>query len=233
MAVLPPTIHAAQATVDAHSAPDRRLADTSTAAQTVNATAPAIIIWAAAACSSGPFSSEPTTIPATATEDAPRTASVPATRTTPRRRARAPRRTVPSSRGIRTYLGRRRIQATIPEPADQKKNRLRRGSIGVRPPRFDSEIYKSLFVNGVSCCFWIFLLGLRLGSFGAPARLGWLIGPLTDELPRHDHGGGPQHHRLVMLGQPLVVADQAPVPVEPTETTFHDPVGARNCAHSP
>ncbi len=33
-----------------------------------------------------------------------------------------------SSRAIRTYLRKRRIKATIPEPADQKKNRLRRGS---------------------------------------------------------------------------------------------------------
>jgi hypothetical protein len=74
-----------------------------------------------------------------------------------------------------------------------------------------------MFVNGVSCCFWIFLLGLRLGSFVAPARLGWLIGQLADELPRHDHGGGPQQHGLVMLGEPLVVADQTPVPVQPTE----------------
>ena len=47
-----------------------------------------------------------------------------------------------SSRGIRAYLRKRRIQATIPEPADQKKNRLRRGRTGGRPPRFDSEIYK-------------------------------------------------------------------------------------------
>ena len=47
-----------------------------------------------------------------------------------------------SSRGIRGYLRRRRIKATIPEPADQKNNRLRRGRTGGRPPRFDSEIYK-------------------------------------------------------------------------------------------
>ena len=36
----------------------------------------------------------------------------------------------------------RRIKATIPEPADQKKNRLRRGRTGGRPPRFDPETYK-------------------------------------------------------------------------------------------
>jgi transposase len=47
-----------------------------------------------------------------------------------------------SSRGIRAYLRRRRIKATIPEPADQKKNRRRLGAKGGRPPRFDSEIYK-------------------------------------------------------------------------------------------
>src|SRR3954452_25606318 len=47
-----------------------------------------------------------------------------------------------SSRGIRTYLRRRRIQATIPEPADQKKNRRRLGAKGGRPPRFDPEVYK-------------------------------------------------------------------------------------------
>src|SRR3954464_9996673 len=47
-----------------------------------------------------------------------------------------------SSRGIRTHLRQRGIQATIPEPADQKKNRLRRGSAGGRPPRFDPEVYK-------------------------------------------------------------------------------------------
>src|SRR5215218_9572627 len=47
-----------------------------------------------------------------------------------------------SSRGIRTYLRQRGIQATIPEPADQKKNRLRRGGKGGRPPVFDPEVYK-------------------------------------------------------------------------------------------
>jgi hypothetical protein len=43
---------------------------------------------------------------------------------------------------VGSYLRKRRIQATISEPADQKNNRLRRGSTGGRPPRFDSEIYK-------------------------------------------------------------------------------------------
>ena len=47
-----------------------------------------------------------------------------------------------SSRAIRSHLRRRRITATIPEPADKRKNRLRRGSHGGRPPAFDPESYK-------------------------------------------------------------------------------------------
>ena len=47
-----------------------------------------------------------------------------------------------SSRAIRSYLRRRRIRATIPEPADQRANRIRRGSGGGRAPAFDAEQYK-------------------------------------------------------------------------------------------
>jgi transposase len=47
-----------------------------------------------------------------------------------------------SSRAIRSHLRRRRITATIPEPADQARNRVRRGSRGGRPPGFDVEAYK-------------------------------------------------------------------------------------------
>lgn len=47
-----------------------------------------------------------------------------------------------SSRAIRAHLRRRRISATIPEPTDQRNNRLRRGSKGGRPPRFDAQAYK-------------------------------------------------------------------------------------------
>jgi transposase len=47
-----------------------------------------------------------------------------------------------SSRAIRSHLRRRRITATIPEPADQQGNRRRRGSKGGRPPAFDAESYK-------------------------------------------------------------------------------------------
>lgn len=45
-------------------------------------------------------------------------------------------------RGIRAHLRRRRISATIPEPVDQVKNRLRRGRKGGRPPAFDPTRYK-------------------------------------------------------------------------------------------
>jgi len=47
-----------------------------------------------------------------------------------------------SSTAIRSCLRRRRIEATIPEPADQIRNRLRRGSAGGRRPAFDPGAYK-------------------------------------------------------------------------------------------
>ena len=47
-----------------------------------------------------------------------------------------------SSRSIRSHLGERGITATIPEPADQRANRHRRGSRGGRPPAFNSDAYK-------------------------------------------------------------------------------------------
>jgi hypothetical protein len=40
-----------------------------------------------------------------------------------------------SNRAIRSELRRRRIRATVPEPADQVRNRAARGSRGGRPPR--------------------------------------------------------------------------------------------------
>jgi transposase len=48
-----------------------------------------------------------------------------------------------SSRANRAYLRRRGIRCTIPEPADQIRNRKRRGVSGGRPPRFDREDYKA------------------------------------------------------------------------------------------
>ena len=47
-----------------------------------------------------------------------------------------------SSRAIRAHLRRRGIQAVIPEPADQIKNRKKRGHKGGRPPAFDTQAYK-------------------------------------------------------------------------------------------
>ncbi|GAA2615727.1 hypothetical protein GCM10010304_81370 [Streptomyces roseoviolaceus] len=56
-----------------------------------------------------------------------------------------------SSRAIRTWLRRRGISHTIPERADQTRNRLRRGSRGGRPPGFDKQLYKRR--NVVERCF--------------------------------------------------------------------------------
>ncbi|GAA0931117.1 MULTISPECIES: IS5 family transposase [Streptomyces violaceusniger group] len=47
-----------------------------------------------------------------------------------------------SSREIRNHLRRRGIRAVIPERADQRANRMRRGRAGGRPPAFDRAAYK-------------------------------------------------------------------------------------------
>ncbi|GGO93124.1 hypothetical protein GCM10012280_44910 [Wenjunlia tyrosinilytica] len=47
-----------------------------------------------------------------------------------------------SSKAIRTWLRHRNIPHTVPERADQGRNRLRRGSRGGRPPAFDREVHK-------------------------------------------------------------------------------------------
>lgn len=68
-----------------------------------------------------------------------------------RRRGRGRPRTCPgrvlgdkaySSKAIRADLRRRGITATIPEPADQIRNRKNRGSKGGRPPAFDKLAYR-------------------------------------------------------------------------------------------
>ncbi|MFI1049701.1 IS5 family transposase [Streptomyces griseoruber] len=48
-----------------------------------------------------------------------------------------------SSRANLAYLRRRGIRCTIPEPADQIRNRRRRGSAGGHPPAFDRQDYKT------------------------------------------------------------------------------------------
>jgi transposase len=47
-----------------------------------------------------------------------------------------------SSRAIRTHLRSRGIAAVIPEPADQKAHRTRRGSTGGRPVSYDQTAYR-------------------------------------------------------------------------------------------
>ncbi|MEU7434833.1 IS5 family transposase [Streptomyces sioyaensis] len=46
------------------------------------------------------------------------------------------------SRRNRRYLRRRQIKHTIPEPANQRANRQRRGSEGGRPTGFDRQVYR-------------------------------------------------------------------------------------------
>jgi transposase len=47
-----------------------------------------------------------------------------------------------STAAIRAHLRRRKIKATIPQPADQVRHRKRRGRAGGRPPAFDPAAYK-------------------------------------------------------------------------------------------
>ncbi|GGU97311.1 IS5 family transposase [Streptomyces litmocidini] len=56
-----------------------------------------------------------------------------------------------SSKAIRSWLRRHGIPHTIPERADQVRNRARRGSHEGRPPAFDREVYKHR--NVVERCF--------------------------------------------------------------------------------
>ncbi|AGK76785.1 putative is1648 transposase [Streptomyces microflavus DSM 40593] len=48
-----------------------------------------------------------------------------------------------ASRANRAYLRKRGIRCPIPEPAEQARNRKRRGKAGGRPPVFDREDYKA------------------------------------------------------------------------------------------
>jgi hypothetical protein len=48
-----------------------------------------------------------------------------------------------ASRKNRAYLRRRGIRCTIPDKADQARNRRKLGPRGGRPPKFDSEDYKA------------------------------------------------------------------------------------------
>ena len=48
-----------------------------------------------------------------------------------------------ASRRNRAYLRRRGIECTIPDKADQARNRRKLGSRGGRPPKFDPEDYKA------------------------------------------------------------------------------------------
>lgn len=56
-----------------------------------------------------------------------------------------------SSRAFRNYLRRRKIRHVIPEPDNQKANRLNKGSAGGRPTGFDKPTYK--IRNTVERCF--------------------------------------------------------------------------------
>ncbi len=98
-----------------------------------------------------------------------------------------------SSRAIRQTLRRRGIQVVIPERANQKANRVRRGQAGGRPPAFDRDLYKAR--NVVERCFnrlkQFRAIATRFDKLAARYRAGlhlaalilWLREPNQDHLP--------------------------------------------------
>ncbi|WP_107251353.1 IS5 family transposase [Streptomyces vinaceus] len=93
-----------------------------------------------------------------------------------------------SSRAIRQVLRRRGIRAVIPERADQRANRLRRGKAGGRPPAFDRKLYKAR--NVVERCFG------RLKQFRA-------IATRFDELAAHYRAGVHLAALILWLREPF------------------------------
>jgi transposase len=97
-----------------------------------------------------------------------------------------------SSRAIRQALRRLGVRAVIPERADQKANRQRRGKAGGRPPAFDRELYKAR--NVVERCFGRLkqfrAIATRFDKLAARYKAGvhlaalilWLREPLQDPL---------------------------------------------------
>ena len=89
---------------------------------------------------------------------------------------------------MRHIRRRRGLQAVIPERADQKANRLRRGKRGGRPPAFDHELYKT--ANVVERCF------ARLKQFRA-------IATRFDKLAARYHAGLHLASPILWLREPV------------------------------
>lgn len=90
-----------------------------------------------------------------------------------------------SARAHRQLLRRRGITAVIPERADQKNHRTRRGSAGGRPPHLDRAKYKKRHV--VECGFNVFkqwrALATRYDKLALTYRAGLLLRTITIWLP--------------------------------------------------
>lgn len=109
-----------------------------------------------------------------------------------------------SSRAMRQALRGRGIRTVIPERADQKANRIRRGQAGGRPLAFDRELYKTR--NVVERCFGRLkqfrAIATRFDKLADRYRAGvhlaslilWLREPARDPLSDRSWPGG--HHSL-------------------------------------
>ena len=94
-----------------------------------------------------------------------------------------------SSAAIRAHLRRRKIKTTIPEPADQVKNRLRRGSRGGRPSAFDAAAYKQRNVVERAFC-------PRTAPWRPGTTNGISSGAEPSTWPRSGSGSGTPFHDL-------------------------------------
>ena len=113
-----------------------------------------------------------------------------------------------SNRAIRSHLRRRRIIATIPEPADKQHNRLRRGRHGGRPPEFDAEAYQ--LRNVVERCINK-LKGYRAVATRYPTHRGGTLTTLaSDHRATSTTRPRPAPHRRGLLTSPISAPSMAP-----------------------
>lgn len=78
------------------------------------------------------------------------------------------------SRANRAYLRKHGIKAVIPEKADQKAARAKKGTKGGRPPAFDAELYKrrNLIETGwPDCCHSC----AGVSSSGSPSSMSLML----------------------------------------------------------
>ena len=120
------------------------------------------------------------------------------------------------SRTNRAWLAERSIKATIPDRADMRRHRARRGSAGGRPPAFDKAIYRGR--NVVERCSTSSSTGAA--SQCDPTRPHATTGPRSASQP-HSNGSapGPAVHLHVDSCIPSASDEMQLQPTTPEEAT--------------